>query len=65
MDMFRTSHRKETMFWLNIGSDEDFEFQGTIGIDDPVTSQPRILLKYAILEEDSESEPLSSKKNSK
>jgi len=37
----------------------DYTFMGQIGIDDENDSRPRMLLKYGILEDETESEPQS------
>jgi len=51
MSGFRSTARWETMFWLNMKNDEKHKFKGAVGIDDEVTWDSRMLLKYSILEE--------------
>ena len=47
---------KDSMFWMNMKGGEGHVFEGQLGRDDESNRDPRMLLKYSILDEEGEGE---------
>jgi hypothetical protein len=51
MKGFRTTSLNEGAFQINMKKDMNHTFRGKVGNDDDVTRDPRLMLKYTILDD--------------